>query len=96
MPLYVYKCPACGLQREEMRTVAERDVLPCCNGTLMEVAEPIGHELEVMQRVITAAAFHVKGYAARNNYSKLDTGWQGKGSGIRTRVTGDHIDIEGK
>lgn len=30
-PLYVYRCPRCGVEQHDMRTVAERDDGPWCN-----------------------------------------------------------------
>jgi putative FmdB family regulatory protein len=81
MPIYVYRCPACGREQEIIRTIAERDVLPACHGDLME-------------RVATSGLFQVNGFSAKNNYSTLDTGWQKRRDGIRTRVHGGHVDID--
>jgi putative FmdB family regulatory protein len=30
MPLYVYRCPKCGREAEEQRSIEERDVGPKC------------------------------------------------------------------
>lgn len=80
MPLYVYRCPACHHEVEEMRTVANRDNAPVCYGLLDEPSIP-------MERVPTAAAFTVRGHSAANGYHRVSSEEQPSHlKGIRTEV----------
>ena len=78
MPLYDFKCEACGLVVE--RLMHHREV----NRSL--VLCPEGHG--VMMRIYTApSVVQIKGFSAVNGYARTDTGWVRQGEGIRTRVS---------
>lgn len=51
MPLYTYECPLCGHQRDEFRSVSERDRVPRCD----QECDGEGDDLAVpMHRIVTA------------------------------------------
>jgi putative FmdB family regulatory protein len=51
MPLYTYRCLLCGHERDEFRSVAERDRLPLCDQNC-DGDEP--DDAVSMERVVTA------------------------------------------
>jgi putative FmdB family regulatory protein len=98
MPLFDYKCPQCGRTREVL-VRRHDDLVPCdgeCNrGAVKLDGSDVVFDLVLMERQQAAPSFRVEGFSARNNYSKLDTGFRKSAvPGIKTRVSGDHIDID--
>lgn len=65
-PIYPFKCPACGHTKDYQfnnTTAASRAYLYCTECDPDQPMERIGH----------AANFVVKGYSAKNGYSKKDS-----------------------
>lgn len=59
MPIYVYRCPECGAEREEIRKVSEIDEpAPTCKGG--EFSDPDAHRPAPMERAPTTASFGFK------------------------------------
>lgn len=71
MPLYTYRCPRCGHTVDETHTIADRDRVPLC----LECSDyddlvQFGERTAMMVRVPTCASFEIKGFNAKNGYSK--------------------------
>lgn len=79
MPIYEFKCPACGALKEQ--------ILPLGTNTL--VCPSCG---QAMDKLISAPAFKVMGFNAQTGYSGERTFVKkhttGKLAGIRTEVKG--------
>lgn len=60
MPIYVYRCPVCGDVAEIVQRSNERVAPPC-----------LAHPTPTWMEPVTATAnFTIKGYSAKNGYSK--------------------------
>lgn len=64
MPRYSYECPECGKQATLQVPIDKRDLVDCAECTA-NLDEPIP-----MKRLVDAPNFAVKGFNAKNGYSK--------------------------
>jgi putative FmdB family regulatory protein len=78
MPIYEYACEKCGVSRDEMRTIAERDDAPTCECGLK------------MERVLCAPAFG--GDLDNTGWRQGVSGWD-EGLGCYVRDTADRKKI---
>lgn len=68
MPVYVYKCDACGLTFERKQTVTERPLAGCpeCDGHVRRVIQPVGI-------VFKGSGFYVTDHRSHNSTTDVSS-----------------------
>lgn len=80
MPIYQYRCDACGTEREEFRSVAERHDSPTCHGHRMGIVIcPPAVQADLPGYVSPASGKWIEGRAARREDLKVSgcRPWEG-------------------
>lgn len=67
MPVYVYRCPVCGNEKQLQRSIEKRDEPVVCGYGVKQHRTPAE---VLMQRLPTSASFSVLGFNAKNGYSQ--------------------------
>lgn len=69
MPIYIYKCPICGKEKDIIHKMSENPLIICDDCQEVEIK---GYKDKyVMKRILQPTAFKIKGYfTSKTGYSK--------------------------
>lgn len=74
MPLYQYKCQACGLEQEHLQRMGAE--APECEGCgADEVDDPAGGKTKALTRELTAPTFRFRGSSGWGGIEEVSPGW---------------------
>lgn len=69
MPIYIYKCPTCGAEKEIIHKINENPKIVCENCKVKEI-EKLNKE-RIMKRILFPSSFRINGYfTSQTGYSK--------------------------